>query len=155
MKIVLEAVGSVRRRRHRRPMRRSRTEPFLARLPFLTDLKFRASWGQLGNSGIPNYAYISQFTAGSNYMGNSGVSQSNPSLNHLRWETSESTNLGYGPRSVQSRIVVTLDLYNKLTKDLLFNLPDSFIESGGRRLEFKQPERQHTKPTWKYQQQGR
>jgi TonB-dependent starch-binding outer membrane protein SusC len=102
---------------------RASAEPFLANIPFLTDLKFRASWGQLGNSGIPNYAYISQYTAGSNYMGNNGVSQSNPSLNHLRWETSESTNLGMDLDLFKSRIVVTLDLYNKLTKDLLFNLP--------------------------------
>ncbi len=102
---------------------RASAEPFLSGLDFLTDLKFRASWGQLGNSGIPNYAFISQFTAGTNYMGNSGVSQSNPELNHLRWETSESTNLGMDLDLFKSRLVVTLDVYNKLTKDLLFNLP--------------------------------
>jgi TonB-linked SusC/RagA family outer membrane protein len=102
---------------------RASAEPFLANLPFLTDLKFRASWGQLGNSGIPNYAYISQFTAGSNYMGNTGVSQSNPELNDLRWETSESTNLGMDLDLFKSRLVITLDVYNKLTRDLLFNLP--------------------------------
>ncbi|HEX6430932.1 MAG TPA: SusC/RagA family TonB-linked outer membrane protein [Niastella sp.] len=102
---------------------RASAEPFLADLPFLTDLKFRASWGQLGNSGIPNYAYISQFMAGSNYMGNSGVSQTNPALNNLRWETSESTNLGMDLDLFKSRVVITLDVYDKLTKDLLFNLP--------------------------------
>ena len=102
---------------------RASAEPFLANIPWMTDLKFRASWGQLGNSGIPNYAYISQFTAGSNYMGNNGVSQSNPALNHLRWETSESTNLGMDLDLFKSRVVVTLDVYEKLTRDLLFNLP--------------------------------
>jgi TonB-linked SusC/RagA family outer membrane protein len=102
---------------------RASAEPFLADLDFLTDLKFRASWGQLGNSGIPNYAYISQFTAGSNYMGYTGVSQSNPELNDLRWETSESTNLGMDLDLFKSRVVITLDVYNKLTRDLLFNLP--------------------------------
>jgi TonB-linked SusC/RagA family outer membrane protein len=102
---------------------RASAEPFLANVPWLTDLKFRASWGQLGNSGIPNYAYISQFTAGTNYMGNSGVSQSNPELNSLRWETSESTNLGMDLDLFKSRFTVTLDVYNKITKDLLFNLP--------------------------------
>lgn len=102
---------------------RASAEPFLANIPWMTDLKFRASWGQLGNSGIPNYAYISQFTTGSNYMGNNGVYQSNPALNSLRWETSESANLGMDLDLFKSRIVVTLDLYNKVTKDLLFNLP--------------------------------
>jgi TonB-linked SusC/RagA family outer membrane protein len=102
---------------------RASSEPFLEKVAWLTDLKFRASWGQLGNSGIPNYAYISQFTAGTNYMGNSGVSQSNPALNNLRWETSESTNLGMDLDLFKSRLVVTLDVYEKLTKDLLFYLP--------------------------------
>ena len=102
---------------------RASAEPFLARLPWLTDLKFRASWGQLGNSGIPNYAYISQFTAGTKYMGNNGVSQANPALNDLRWETSESTNLGMDLDLFKSRLVITLDVYDKLTRDLLFNLP--------------------------------
>jgi TonB-linked SusC/RagA family outer membrane protein len=113
---------------------RASAEPFLAKLPWLTDLKFRASWGQLGNSGIPNYAYISQFTAGTNYMGNNGVSQSNPELNNLRWETSESSNLGMDLDLFKSRIVVTVDLYDKLTRDLLFNLPlpaSSGIERNG------------------------
>jgi TonB-linked SusC/RagA family outer membrane protein len=102
---------------------RASGEPFLSNLRFLSDLKFRASWGQLGNSGIPNYAYISQFGAGTNYMGNSGVSQRNPELNGLRWETSESTNLGVDMELFKGRVNVTVDVYNKLTKDLLFNLP--------------------------------
>jgi TonB-linked SusC/RagA family outer membrane protein len=88
----------------------------------VTDLKLRASWGQLGNSGIPNYAYISQFSQGTNYMGLSGVSQNNPQLNHLKWETSESTNLGLDASFFNSRLGITLEVYNRITKDLLYNL---------------------------------
>ncbi|MBW4888509.1 TonB-dependent receptor [Mucilaginibacter sp. HMF5004] len=88
----------------------------------VSDLKLRASWGQLGNSGIPNYAYISQFAQGTNYMGLSGVSQNNPQLNHLKWETSESTNLGLDASFFKDRIGITLEVYNRITKDLLYNL---------------------------------
>jgi TonB-dependent starch-binding outer membrane protein SusC len=102
---------------------RASGEPFLARLKFLSDLKFRATWGQLGNSGIPNYAYISQFSPGSNYNGASGVSQQNPQLNNLRWETIESTNLGMDIDLFKGRFQATVEVYNKLTRDLLFNLP--------------------------------
>jgi len=88
----------------------------------ISDLKLRASWGQLGNSGIPNYAYISQFAQGANYMGLSGVSESNPQLNHLKWETSESTNLGLDASFFHDRLGLTIDVYNRLTKNLLYNL---------------------------------
>lgn len=99
---------------------RASSEPFLARFKFLTDLKFRATWGQLGNSGIPNYAYISQFVPGSNYNGSSGVSQQNPQLNDLRWETIESSNLAMDIDLFNSRFTATVEVYNRLTKDLLY-----------------------------------
>ncbi len=101
---------------------RASSEPFLASLKFLTDLKFRASWGQLGNSGIPNYAYISQFGPGANYNGYVGVSQINPQLNDLRWETVENTNLGMDITLFGGRFTSSVDVYNKLTKDLLYRL---------------------------------
>lgn len=102
---------------------RASAEPFLSNLDFLTDLKFRATWGQLGNSGIPNYAYISQFSPGANYLGLTGVTQANPQLNDLRWETIESTNIGMDLDLFKGRLTATFEVYNRLTRDLLFNLP--------------------------------
>ena len=101
---------------------RASSEPFFSHLKFLTDLKFRATWGQLGNSGIPNYAYISQFGPGANYAGYTGVSQLNPQLNDLRWETVESTNLGVDLTLFNGRFSGTFEYYNKLTRDLLYYL---------------------------------
>jgi len=112
-------------------------EPFIAKnFKFIDNLKLRASWGQLGNSGIPNYAYINQFTAGANYLGYSGIYQTNPSLSTLRWETSESTNLGMDLELFNSRFNVTLDVYNKETKNLLYSLalPSSSGIVGGNSL---------------------
>lgn len=97
--------------------------PYIAKhLTAISDLKLRASWGQLGNSGIPNYAYISQFTAGANYLGYQGIYQANPALNSLRWETSESTNLGLDMELFNSRVTASVDVYDKETKNLLYNL---------------------------------
>jgi hypothetical protein len=98
------------------------SEPFFSNLNFLSDLKIRASWGQLGNSGIPNYRYISQFTPGSNYLGLIGVTQQNPELGDLRWETIETTNLGLDIDLFKSRLTATIEAYNKNTKDLLYEL---------------------------------
>jgi TonB-linked SusC/RagA family outer membrane protein len=101
---------------------RASSERFLSGAKFLNDLKFRATWGQLGNSGIPNYAYISQFGPGANYNGYTGVSQLNPQLNDLRWETIESTNLGVDITLFDNRFTGTFEYYNRLTRDLLYNL---------------------------------
>lgn len=101
---------------------RASAEKFMSDLKFLTDLKFRATWGQLGNSGIPNYAYISQFVPGANYNGSSGVSQQNPQLNDLRWETIESSNVAVDVELFNGRFTATVELYNKLTRDLLYYL---------------------------------
>ncbi|RYE21058.1 MAG: SusC/RagA family TonB-linked outer membrane protein, partial [Sphingobacteriaceae bacterium] len=43
-------------------------EPFMKKATFITDLKVRGSWGQVGNQNIGNYAYISQYTAGRGYI---------------------------------------------------------------------------------------
>ncbi|MGF7229856.1 SusC/RagA family TonB-linked outer membrane protein, partial [Arachidicoccus sp.] len=88
----------------------------------VSNFKIRATWGDLGNSGIPNYAYISQFTSGANYMGESGIYQTNPALNTLRWETSESTDLGFDLGLFDDRITAVFDWYNKENKNLLYNL---------------------------------
>jgi TonB-dependent starch-binding outer membrane protein SusC len=103
---------------------RASAEPFFANnFKFVTDLKIRATWGQLGNSGIPNYSYISQFVPGANYIGINGVSQLNPELKDLRWETIENTNLGVDIELFNGRFIGTFEWYNRLTRDLLFNLP--------------------------------
>ena len=101
---------------------RMSAERFFSRLKFIDDLKLRATWGQLGNSGIPNYAYISQFGPGANYNGNIGVSQLTPQLNDLRWETIESTNIGLDATLFKGRFTGSIDYYNKVTRDLLYNL---------------------------------
>jgi hypothetical protein len=76
----------------------------------------------LGNSGIPNYAYISQFGPGANYIGTTGVSQLNPQLNDLRWETVENANAGVDITLFNGRFTGTVEVYQKTTKDLLYNL---------------------------------
>lgn len=98
-------------------------EPFLKSAQFINDLKLRAAWGQVGNQNIGNYAYISQFSAGKNYGDITGVAQSNPQLNHLRWETTETTNLGLDMELFKSRFTASVEVYDKLTKDLLYPLP--------------------------------
>lgn len=96
--------------------------------------KLRASWGINGNRDIGRYAALSNLTTGKyQYILPSGqiilVSQlyvnrlQNPGL---KWEKTESYNLGLDYSLLNDRISGSIDVYRKSTKDLLINrlLPD-------------------------------
>jgi len=108
-------------------------EKFIEHIKAITDLKLRFAWGQNGNSGIPNYAFISTFTSGDNYSGLNGVSLRSPKLNNLRWETNETYNLGLDLELFKSRLTITTEAYVRTTKDLLYRytIPSSSgLETG-------------------------
>ncbi|RYE26558.1 MAG: TonB-dependent receptor, partial [Sphingobacteriaceae bacterium] len=44
-------------------------------------------------------------------------------LNNLKWETSETSNIGLDMDLFRSRLTVTAEWYNKTTKNLLYNMP--------------------------------
>jgi TonB-linked SusC/RagA family outer membrane protein len=96
-------------------------EKFMEKLKFVNDLKLRYSWGETGSSGIGNYAYISQYNTGNSYGDAIGVSQNNPQLNHLKWETTMQQNIGLD-MELFKKITVGIDLYEKKTRDLLYTL---------------------------------
>ncbi len=96
---------------------------FFRDVTWMRDLKIRGSWGQLGNQPGAQFAYLSQFTAGKQYIDLNGVAQNSPQLNNLRWETSESSNIGLDADLFDSRVTVNFDFYTKVTKDLLYGLP--------------------------------
>lgn len=105
------------------------TLPFIKKhLPFISDLKFRPSWGLVGsNSALSSFGYISQYAPGANYLGYTGVTQSNAELNNIQWEVAEQTNLGLDMGMFQDRFRMALDVYNKVTKKLIYaqQLPSS------------------------------
>ncbi|OIQ41300.1 MAG: SusC/RagA family TonB-linked outer membrane protein [Bacteroidetes bacterium MedPE-SWsnd-G1] len=106
-------------------------EDFTESLDFLDYAKFRASWGQNGNQSIPNFIYSSQITYAfpGYYFGDSKplpgttaypAKVVNPDVT---WETSEQLNFGLDLRMLDSRLGVTLDWYQKTTKDWLLEAP--------------------------------
>ena len=105
-------------------------EPFLQNSEFISNLKLRAGWGQIGNHGIRPYGTIA------NYGISSGVQYGNPGnglsipiiLNNianpdLTWETTEQMNFGIDFSFFNEKISGTVDFYDKTTKDLLQNIP--------------------------------
>jgi TonB-linked SusC/RagA family outer membrane protein len=94
---------------------------------FLTYGKLRASWGINGNRDIGRYAALSNLSTGKyQYISPSGavVLVSELAVNRLqnpglRWERTESYNLGLDYSIWKDRIGGTIDVYRKSTKDLL------------------------------------
>ena len=103
---------------------------FKNQLPFITDLKLRGSWGQLGNDRIGgvDFPFVSRVDqapwyslgVGQTALKGSGI----PFLANrgLRWETNESIDAGFD-LTLFGKLNVLATYYNRNTKDFLYSLP--------------------------------
>ncbi|TVT40363.1 TonB-dependent receptor [Hymenobacter setariae] len=104
-------------------------ESFFPQSGPVSDLKLRASFGANGNQEIYTYQRFSRYTtSGVNYQGGGsaivgGVTQSDIGNNDLRWETTYQYNAGVDFSMFDNRLTLTVDLYNKQTRDLLLAVP--------------------------------
>jgi TonB-linked SusC/RagA family outer membrane protein len=107
------------------------SESFLESVQSWMDFfKLRGSWGQNGNNRVENFQYVETFSQNKYYyFGNDKSTRytgaykdvvANPDIS---WETSEQLNLGFDARFLNSRLGVTFDWYNKMTKDWLLRAP--------------------------------
>ena len=95
---------------------------------FISMAKLRVGWGQVGNASVSSYQTMPTYTNvyGPNHApGNEsqsvvGIVGSNIANPHLRWETSEQTNVGLDLGLWRGRFTLTADLYDKNTFDLLY-----------------------------------
>lgn len=98
----------------------------------LSFLKFRASYGSLGNERIGNYPYqaLMDFTSTLFYDSPSattptfynGAAQIQYAINDISWETTQSYNIGLDAAFLNSRLSLTADYYRKETRDMLLNI---------------------------------
>lgn len=114
---------------------RASEEPFLQKYSWLSNLKLRLSYGVTGNnSGIGNYDTQQTLSdpiyypfGGTYYTGYTASSIVNKDL---KWETSTEYNAGIDFGFFGGRINGSIDVYQKTSKDLLFQVPLP-LESGG------------------------
>lgn len=100
-------------------------EDFMQSLTFINDLKLRAGYGITGNQGIPNYQSMVTLGTGGVYPQSGVYYQTygwarNPNPN-LRWEQKAELNIGVDFTVLDRRINGSVDVYNRTTKDLLYN----------------------------------
>jgi iron complex outermembrane receptor protein len=104
-------------------------EPFLKNVGWLSDLKFRLSWGLNGNQAFDNYLQYSTYTLSTALaqvqFGNEFVTTIRPSAvdPNIKWEETASTNVGFDYGMWNGRLTGSLEYYYKKTTDLIFNVP--------------------------------
>ncbi|MFC6102901.1 SusC/RagA family TonB-linked outer membrane protein [Olivibacter domesticus] len=100
-------------------------EEFIKNIPVINNLKLRAGYGVTGNQDIANYQSLLTLGTGGVYPQNSVYYQTfGPSRNanpDLRWEKKTEWNFGLDFALLESRISGSIDVYNRLTKDLLYD----------------------------------
>ena len=109
------------------------SEKFMASTKkWLNDLAVKTSYGSTGNSGISAYRALGLAGTGYMYNGQSGTAITNPSNPDLTWETVKTFNLALTGR-VLNRISFDFEYYNKVTSDMLMEIPYSYTTgfSGG------------------------
>lgn len=103
---------------------RINNEQFMADVKWLSNLKLRLSYGQVGNQGISPYQTLGLADRHINEFGNDnkqvgylpGPQLTNP---NLKWETSTTTNTGVDFGIFNQRISGSIELYSTQTKDML------------------------------------
>lgn len=89
---------------------------------FISNLKARASWGQLGNGAVLGlYDYITTVSSGT-HMGEAYFYQTALASKFKTWETIETTNIGLDLGVFENRLSFTGDYYWKLNKNMLASL---------------------------------
>ena len=106
-----------------------RREDFFKRYDWLTNAQLTFSTGTSGNSSIPNYEHLALVTGGSNYMGETGISPNQRGNEDLTWEKLWTTNIGLR-LGFFNRLNFTAEFYNKLTTDMLMQVPVSYADGG-------------------------
>ena len=102
-------------------------EKFLSNFTPLSFLKFRASYGIVGNAEIGNFPQLALFTGGAGYAGIGGQEPSQIGNPDLKWETTRQFDIGFDFGFLNNRITGEIDYYNKQTEDLLLrtNIPST------------------------------
>ncbi len=99
-------------------------ESFIKNLNLFSNLKLRASYGQVGNAGVNPYStQANLINTGYDFDGTPafGFAPQNLANKNLRWERSTEFNLGIDFGFFKNRISGTLELYNRKTEDLILN----------------------------------
>ena len=105
-------------------------EKFFPKNTFINNLKFRVSWGRLGNENALGYydfqavissynTYYGGYVLGSGSNPWAGAVAWNMERNDLKWETTDTKNIGFDYAMFNNRLTGSINYYINQTEDLL------------------------------------
>lgn len=105
-------------------------EPFFEPVKkIVSDLKFRGSWGMLGNQNIGTYPYQATIATGHNYTFGGqtvdGIAPENGVNANIKWETTKTADIGLDAVLMKGQLTFTGDYFIRNTDDILLSLPVS------------------------------
>ena len=114
---------------------RAKDESFFRDAGWLSDLKFRGSYGAVGNQGsIGLFQYQALYSTGlaASNSGNlgypfeklyqRGYAQTQPANPNLKWETDYQTDIGMDAAFLHGNLTLTVDWFNRRSKDFLLTI---------------------------------
>ncbi|WP_165852032.1 SusC/RagA family TonB-linked outer membrane protein [Mucilaginibacter terrenus] len=114
---------------------RAKEESFLKNASWISDLKFRGSYGKTGNQGpIAPFRYQALYSTGLpaassgnlgypfNKLYQGGIAQIQPANPDLRWETDYQTDIGMDASFLNGDLNFTVDWFKRTSKDFLLNI---------------------------------
>lgn len=110
---------------------RASNEEFIRNIQFISNLRFRASFGMTGNNQIPSYQSLSQLADNKVvFDGNTveiGRYPINVTNDDLKWESQKQFNFGFDFAVWRNRLQLTADFYYKRIDDMLLqvNIPST------------------------------
>tara|TARA_R110000744_G_scaffold316945_1_gene423606 strand:+ start:2192 stop:5554 length:3363 start_codon:yes stop_codon:yes gene_type:complete len=102
-------------------------ENFFPEDAFMSNLKLRASYGELGSQNIGNYQTSSVLNTSNFYnLGGTvynGSIVTNLANSKLKWETTKMANYGIDTEFLNGKIGLSVEYYTKRSEDILVNVP--------------------------------
>ena len=101
-------------------------ENFMQNMDYISNLKLRASYGIVGEQGVPAYNSLSRYTPYVTFLNdqvNNAVLIEEIASSGLDWETTYQTDIGVEIGFLNDRYSLEIDYYKKRTENLLLNKP--------------------------------
>ena len=101
-------------------------EDFMQGMDYISNLKLRASYGIVGEQGVPAYNSLSRYTPYVTFLNdqvNNAVLIEEIASSGLDWETTYQTDIGVEIGFLNDRYSLEIDYYKKRTENLLLNKP--------------------------------
>ncbi|TXE07288.1 TonB-dependent receptor [Seonamhaeicola algicola] len=112
-------------------------EPFMEDFDALTNIKFRAGYGEVGSNNVSAYQtdfvidFFSEYILGENQERQTGYAITNMVNPFISWETTKTTNIGLEFEAFDRKLSVTMDYFKAETEDILLNSSPVFYSGFG------------------------